>query len=121
MKTRHHVAIQMEEEQQWVKDNGPIVKTADQLWRYSGEIEEDKIDIPTTIIKLTKYEIYKLFNKGTTKRGRAINCHLTNPSLSITDMSKKLRMAKDTVKDALSDYYEHIKNVKHKINSHNIL
>jgi len=41
MKERHHVAIQMEEEQQWQKDNGPIVKTADQLWKYSGETEED--------------------------------------------------------------------------------
>ena len=40
MINRHHVAIQMEEEQQWEKDNGPIVKTADQLWKYSGEIEE---------------------------------------------------------------------------------
>ena len=40
MKTRHHVAVQMEEEQQWVKDNGHIVKTADQLWKYSGETEE---------------------------------------------------------------------------------
>tara|TARA_R110002167_G_scaffold52651_3_gene151803 strand:- start:809 stop:1048 length:240 start_codon:yes stop_codon:yes gene_type:complete len=39
MKTRHHVAVQMEEEQQWTKDNGPIVKTADQLWKYSGKIE----------------------------------------------------------------------------------
>ena len=38
--SRHHVAIQMEEEQQWQKDNGPIVKTADQLWKYSGETEE---------------------------------------------------------------------------------
>ena len=41
MKARHHVAIQMEEEQQWTKDNGPIVKTADQLWEYSGQTEED--------------------------------------------------------------------------------
>jgi len=41
MKERHHVAIQIEEEQQWQKDNGPIVKTADQLWEYSGQTEED--------------------------------------------------------------------------------
>ena len=39
MKTRHHVAIQIEEEQQWEKDNGPIDMTADQLWNYSGETE----------------------------------------------------------------------------------
>jgi|TARA_B110000908_G_C10262723_1_gene460573 hypothetical protein len=30
----------MEEEQQHKKDNGPIVLTADQLWKYSGEVEE---------------------------------------------------------------------------------
>ena len=38
---RHHVAIQMEQENQEKLDNGPIVKTADQLWKYSGEIEEN--------------------------------------------------------------------------------
>tara|TARA_R110002051_G_C8514025_1_gene466851 strand:+ start:64 stop:318 length:255 start_codon:yes stop_codon:yes gene_type:complete len=41
MKTRHHVAIQMEKEKQHQKDNGPIVKTADQLWKYSGEVEKE--------------------------------------------------------------------------------
>ena len=41
MKTRHHVAVQMEEEQQWEKDNGPIVLTADQLWKHSGEDSEE--------------------------------------------------------------------------------
>ena len=45
MKTRHHVAIQMEDEQQWTKDNGPIVKTADQLWKYSGETEKDSTEL----------------------------------------------------------------------------
>jgi hypothetical protein len=40
MKSRHHVAVQMEEEQQWQKDNGPIVLTADQLWKHSGEDSE---------------------------------------------------------------------------------
>lgn len=44
MKARHHIAVQMEEEQQQQKENGPIVKTADQLWKYSGKIEEDTAD-----------------------------------------------------------------------------
>ena len=61
MKTRHHVAIQMEEEQQWTKDNGPIVKTADQLWEYSGKVETDSeaysnLIIETTNIKLAAKE-----------------------------------------------------------------
>jgi hypothetical protein len=30
----------MVKEKQHKKDNGPIILTADQLWKYSGEIEE---------------------------------------------------------------------------------
>lgn len=37
---RHHVAVQMEKERQDRIDNGPIVITADQLWKYSGQVEE---------------------------------------------------------------------------------
>jgi hypothetical protein len=31
MKERHHVAVQMEEERQWQKDNGPIGNTVERL------------------------------------------------------------------------------------------
>ena len=58
MKERHHVAVQMEEEQQWIKDNGPIDKTADQLWKYSGEIEKDSeeyINIKTEITRIKAF------------------------------------------------------------------
>ena len=41
MKVRHHVAIQMEKEQKWQKENGIIVLTADELWRYSGLREKN--------------------------------------------------------------------------------
>lgn len=37
---RHHVAVQLEKEKQDRIDNGPIVLTADQLWNYSGQVEE---------------------------------------------------------------------------------
>ena len=40
IKKRHHLAIQLEKEKQERLDNGPIVKTADQLWKYSGKTEE---------------------------------------------------------------------------------
>jgi len=46
---RHHVAIQMEQENQEKLDNGPIVKTADQLWKYSGEIEDFNIEYKNLI------------------------------------------------------------------------
>ena len=49
MKTRHHVAVQMEEERQWTKDNGPIDKTTDQLWKNSGEVEDYTIEYKNLI------------------------------------------------------------------------
>ena len=69
MKTKHHVAIQMEEEQQHQKDNGPIVKTADQLWEYSGEVEKDSesytnMMVETKAVKLpnkSRKEYFKLY------------------------------------------------------------
>tara|TARA_R100001463_G_scaffold122377_1_gene178860 strand:- start:189 stop:470 length:282 start_codon:yes stop_codon:yes gene_type:complete len=39
-KKRHHLAIQLEKEKQERLDNGPIELTADQLWKYSGRIEQ---------------------------------------------------------------------------------
>lgn len=35
-----HIIDQMIKDKQHKKDNGPIEITADQLWKYSGEIEE---------------------------------------------------------------------------------
>tara|TARA_R100000541_G_scaffold52966_1_gene60800 strand:+ start:152 stop:403 length:252 start_codon:yes stop_codon:yes gene_type:complete len=47
MKIRHHVAIQMEEERQHRIDNGPIVITADQLWKDSdvNEVDDKLIEL----------------------------------------------------------------------------
>ena len=69
MKKRHHVAQQILEEQQHQKDNGPIVKTADQLWEYSGEVEKDSKDytnmmVETKAVKLpnkSRKEYFKLY------------------------------------------------------------
>ena len=69
MKKRHHVAQQILEEQQHQKDNGPIIKTADQLWKYSGEVEKDSKDytnmmVETKAVKLpnkSRKEYFKLY------------------------------------------------------------
>ena len=39
-KSTRHIIDQMIKEKQHKKDNGPIDMTTDQLWKYSGEIEE---------------------------------------------------------------------------------
>ena len=78
MKERHHVAVQMEEEQQWIKDNGPIDKTVDQLWKYSGEIEKDSESYTNLItetkrIKLPKKSRKEYFRLYWLKRKQKIN------------------------------------------------
>lgn len=39
-KETKYIIDQMVKKKQYKKDNGPIEITADQLWKYSGEIEE---------------------------------------------------------------------------------
>jgi hypothetical protein len=68
---RHHLAIQLEKEKQEQKNNGPIVLTADQLWKYSGKIEEtnpDYYELVKEVMKQEKIKL-KLFRKyGITKK-----------------------------------------------------
>lgn len=40
-----YIIDQMIKEKQYKKDNGPIDMTADQLWKYSGEVEPTSPDI----------------------------------------------------------------------------
>jgi len=80
MKKRHHVAIQMEEEQQWAKDNGPIVKTADELWKYSGETEPTDFDA----VESTEYANHFKFFKKTVK-GKDLTVFLSKRDSVIID------------------------------------
>lgn len=108
------VINEMVELQQWQKDNGAIDFKLDNHFKYSGKVEESYILADAIPNRLTKYEIYNLFNKNnSTKRGRAINCHLVNPSLSIVEVSRKLKITKETVKHALTDYYTYMRLTKH--------
>lgn len=103
------VINEMIELKQWTKDNGPIDFKLDNYFKYSGEVEKNFLTEAVETKQLTKYEIYKLFNRNTTKRGRAIYCHIVNPQMSITHMSKRLKIAKETIKNALSEYYTHMR------------
>jgi len=40
-----HIIDQMVKEKEYKKNNGPIEITADQLWKYSGEVEPTNPDI----------------------------------------------------------------------------
>jgi len=119
---RHHVAIQMEKEQQWQKDNGPIVKTADQLWKYSGETEEDSRNtIGVAAFKRpllpTRYAVNAFVEKYT-RRGAArlrtniIYRHLRYPQLTRKQLATRLQCTVPSVKGALDLYFTHKKELK---------
>ena len=60
MKERHHVAEQMLKEQQYKKDNGPITVTVDQIWKYSGKIEEYDNNYKNLILESTMVKSARL-------------------------------------------------------------
>ena len=122
MKTRHHVAVQMEEEQQWQKDNGPIVKTADQLWKYSGETEEytEEFDVYLRLeqasnMKTNEFNSYykqKIKDKDiylflTRAESKVIDCFYKNcNTMTIPEMAIDTGRSKDYIKRVIE---KHIK------------
>ena len=114
--TRHHVAIQMEEEQQWEKDNGPIVKTADQLWKYSGETELDSEDLldarmkETVRIVLLDNGVYSLLSE---RRSQILDYWLENQDKTIKELGHELKCSPTTVSKTIRKYLIELK--KHKI------
>jgi len=55
-----YIIDQMIKEKQNKKDNGPIDLTADQLWKYSGEIEEYAKDYKALILESKLIKASKL-------------------------------------------------------------
>ena len=119
---RHHVAIQMEKEQQDKLDNGPIVKTADQLWKYSGETEEDRSFTSgdqafKRAVLPTKYAVSKFVEKHTRPgaarlRANIIYRHLRYPQLTRKQLAHRLQCTVPSVKGALDLYFTHKKELK---------
>ena len=117
MKNRHHVAIQMEEEQQWQKDNGPIVKTADQLWKYSGETEKDSTAL--MVEELEERERIVLLDNGiysvlSEKRSRILAYWMSNMDMSMKDIAEILGCDYVTVSRTIARYLKIFKELKNK-------
>tara|TARA_R110001592_G_scaffold315323_2_gene591312 strand:+ start:95743 stop:96117 length:375 start_codon:yes stop_codon:yes gene_type:complete len=115
MNSRHHVAVQMEEEQQWQKDNGPIVKTADQLWKYSGETEESSEALLDK--KLIEKESILLLDKGkytirTDKRSKILEYWLDNMDIPMKVIAVDLDCHYATVSKTIRNYLKEIKKLK---------
>jgi len=115
MKNRHHVAVQMEMEQQWQKDNGPIVKTADQLWKYSGETELDSEDLlvsrmrETVRVVLLDNGIYSLLSE---RRSKILAYWLDNQDKTMKQIGYEVSCSPTTVSKTVRKYLAEIKRLK---------
>ena len=114
MKIRHHVAVQMEEEQQWQKDNGPIVKTADQLWKYSGDTEMDSEDLMVTRMHETKRIV--LLDKGiysvlSAKRSKVLDYWLDNLDKTMKEIGEVTGVTSTTVSKTIRKYLLEFKKI----------
>jgi hypothetical protein len=114
MSTRHHVAVQMEEEQQWTKDNGPIIKTADQLWKYSGETEEDAVELVATRMDETKRIV--LLDNGiysilSAKRSRVLDYWLKNLDKTMKEIGEATDVTCTTVSKTIRKYLLEFKRI----------
>ena len=122
MKTRHHVAVQMEEEQQWTKDNGEITMDLNCYFKYSGETEEDtNFTLEDQAFKRavlpTKYAVSRFVEKYTRPgasrlRANIIYRHLRYPHLTRKQLAHRLQCTVPSVKGALDLYFVHKKELK---------
>ena len=114
MKTRHHVAVQMEKEQQWQKDNGPIVKTADQLWKYSGETEKDSTEL--MVENMEKTQRIVLLDKGiysvlSAKRSKVLDYWLDNLDKTMKEIGEDTGVTCTTVSKTIRKYLLEFKRI----------
>tara|TARA_R110000765_G_scaffold360573_1_gene450782 strand:+ start:502 stop:1158 length:657 start_codon:yes stop_codon:yes gene_type:complete len=104
----------MEKEQQEAKDNGPIVITADQIWKYSGSNTqkiEASLHFPLTTVE--KYNLTKLLKKKPrSKIVEAIVMYLENSRKPISEVARLLRMNTVSLKRHINNYHNYIKNTE---------
>jgi len=115
MKEKHHVAIQIEEEHQWVKDNGPIVKTADELWKYSGETEKDSTEL--MVEEMQEKERIVLLDNGiysvlSERRSRILAYWMSNLDSPMKDIAEILGCDYVTVSRTIARYLKVFKKLK---------
>jgi len=115
MKERHHVAVQMEEEQQWKKDNGPRTIDLNNYFAYSGEIEESVVKLMTdkaadrTRMVVMDGGIYSVLSE---KRSRILAYWLDNMDTPMKEIGEILGCDYVTVSRTIKKYLNAFKDIK---------
>ena len=115
MKVRHHVAVQMEEEQQWKKDNGPRTIDLNNYFAYSGEVEESTVKLMTdkavdrTRMVVMDGGIYSVLSE---KRSRILAYWLDNMDTPMKEIGEILGCDYVTVSRTIKKYLNAFKNIK---------
>ena len=94
---------------EWKKNNGPIDMTVDQLWKYSGEIEETSKDFEEYDVYFAKYYRKKIQNKDiyillNNKESLIVDYFYRNSNSSLEQMSEDLQVPVTTITQTISKH-----------------
>ena len=94
-------------QKQYKKDNGPIDISADDLWKYSGKVEEEKEGFyPDHPQHYRHKEIKKvmIYNTFSSNEDLVIESYFRNPNRNITEIAEDLNECKNFVTKTISKY-----------------
>jgi len=95
-------------------DNGPIEMSADDLWRYSGEVEKFKEGFYTGNPYHYRHKTVKnvvIYNTLSNKDNLIIDAYFRDPNITLTDLAENLGKSPCFVRKVLDKYFEMKRNV----------
>ena len=101
-------------------DNGPIDMTADQMWKYSGQIEENKDDFYPPNPYHYRHKIVKnvvIYNTFSTKDDLIIDAYFRNSNIPMTELAESLAVSAGYVRKVLDKYFEMKRNENENIDN----
>jgi len=94
-----------------LKDNGPITLTADQLWKYSGEVELTNVELLDQKENERQYKYFKKTVKGkdlsiflSKRDGVIIDYFYKNHNHTMEKMAEDLKMSVTTIRKTIEKY-----------------
>jgi len=96
-------------QKQYKKDNGPIDISADNLWKYSGKVEEEKEGFYPAHPQHYKHKEVKkviIYNTFSDIENLIIESYFRNPNRNITEIAEDLDKSKDFVTKTISKYLD---------------
>ena len=104
---------ELKRQKQYKKDNGPIDLTADQLWKYSGEVEEEKEGFyPPNPYHYRHKDIENvvIYNTLSSKDDLIIEAYFRNPNIPLSELGESIGRSPSYIRKILDKYFEMKRN-----------